>query len=385
MSEIIKGFKAANVFLTNEKKLVKANVFVEDGKITYIGDKEKEGLIELDDNQILVPGFIDEHIHGSFNCDAMDATYLTYHNISKTIAEEGVSSFCITTMTQDRKDIEKAVVAVKEYIELNEYAGAKALGIHLEGPFISVKHKGAQLESAIVKPDVDVFKHYNSLSGNNIRIVTLAYEEDGKELVHYLKDNKIVASIGHTDATCDQTLEGIKEGISCSTHTYNAMKGLHHREAGTVGAVLLSDDVYNELICDLIHISPNAIKLLFKCKGEDKIILITDSMQAKHVDDGEYMFGGQKVYVKNGAARLIDGTLAGSTLWMNKALKNMQLVLGLPLTHIINFATKNPAMNLGIYDKKGSIELGKDADFAVIDKDFNVYMTVSEGHLVYKK
>ena len=382
---MIKGFEQVNVYVEGVG-IVKKTIKVEDGKIAKICDcTDKEGFIKLPDNLIVVPGFIDEHIHGSATADNMDATLDAARTISKTIASEGVSSFLMTTMTEPEDHIEKAMVNAKNFIENPEYVGAKAIGLHLEGPFISVKHKGAQPEESIRKPNVEIFKHYQALSGNNIREITFAYEEDGKALANYLRDTGVVGSIGHTDATCDQTLEAIKEGVSCATHTYNAMKPLHHREAGTVGACLLSNDIYCELICDLIHVSPNAIRLLYKCKGKEKIVLITDAMRAKHMPDGEYSLGGQPVFVKDGAARLENGTLAGSILCMNVALKNMQSVVGTTLEETIDFATANPAKNLHIFDKKGSIKEGKDADFAVIDKDFNVYMTVSEGHIVYKK
>lgn len=382
---MIKGFEQVNVYVEG-LGVVKKTIKVEDGKIAKICDcKDKEGFIKLDDNLIVVPGFIDEHIHGSATADNMDATMDAARTISKTIASEGVTSFLMTTMTEPEEHIEKAMVNAKNFIEANEHIGAKAIGLHLEGPFISVKHKGAQPEESIRKPDVEIFKHYQALSGNNIKEITFAYEEDGKALANYLRDTGVVASIGHTDATCDQVLEAIKEGVSCATHTYNAMKPLHHREAGTVGGCLLSDDIYCELICDLIHVSPNAIKLLYKCKGKDKIVLITDAMRAKHMPDGQYSLGGQPVFVKDGAARLENGTLAGSILCMNDALKNIRKVLNTSFEDTINFATKNPAMNLGIFDKKGSIKEGKDADFAVVDKDLNVYMTISEGHIVYKK
>ena len=382
---MIKGFEQVNVYVEG-LGIVKKTIKVEDGKIAKICDcKDKEGFIKLPDNMIVVPGFIDEHIHGSATADNMDATLDAARTISKTIASEGVSSFLMTTMTEPEDHIEKAMVNAKNFIENPEYVGAKAIGLHLEGPFISVKHKGAQPEESIRKPNVEIFKHYQALSGNNIKEITFAYEEDGKALANYLRDTGVVGSIGHTDATCDQTLEAIKEGVSCATHTYNAMKPLHHREAGTVGACLLSNDIYCELICDLIHVSPNAIRLLYKCKGKEKIVLITDAMRAKHMPDGEYSLGGQPVFVKDGAARLENGTLAGSILCMNVALKNMQSVVGTTLEETIDFATANPAKNLHIFDKKGSIKEGKDADFAVIDKDFNVYMTVSEGHIVYKK
>ena len=382
---MIKGFEQVNVYVEG-LGIVKKTIKVEDGKIAKICDcTDKEGFIKLPDNLIVVPGFIDEHIHGSATADNMDATLDAARTISKTIASEGVSSFLMTTMTEPEDHIEKAMVNAKNFIENPEYVGAKAIGLHLEGPFISVKHKGAQPEESIRKPNVEIFKHYQALSGNNIKEITFAYEEDGKALANYLRDTGVVGSIGHTDATCDQTLEAIKEGVSCATHTYNAMKPLHHREAGTVGACLLSNDIYCELICDLIHVSPNAIRLLYKCKGKEKIVLITDAMRAKHMPDGEYSLGGQPVFVKDGAARLENGTLAGSILCMNVALKNMQSVVGTTLEETIDFATANPAKNLHIFDKKGSIKEGKDADFAVIDKDFNVYMTVSEGHIVYKK
>jgi len=382
---MIKGFEQVNVYVEG-LGIVKKTIKIEDGKIAKICDcKDKEGFLKLDDNLIVVPGFIDEHIHGSATADNMDATLDAARTISKTIASEGVSSFLMTTMTEPEDHIEKAMINAKNFIENPEYVGAKAIGLHLEGPFISVKHKGAQPEESIRKPSVEIFKHYQELSGNNIKEITFAYEEDGKALANYLRDTGVVGSIGHTDATCDQVLEAIKEGVTCATHTYNAMKPLHHREAGTVGACLLSDDIYCELICDLIHVSPNAIKLLYKCKGKEKIVLITDAMRAKHMPDGEYSLGGQPVFVKDGAARLENGTLAGSILCMNDALKNMRKVLNTSFTDTIDFATKNPAKNLGIFDKKGSIKEGKDADFAVVDKDFNVYMTISEGRVVYKK
>ena len=382
---MIKGFEQVNVYVEG-LGIVKKTIKVEDGKIAKICDcKDKEGFMKLDDNLIVVPGFIDEHIHGSATADNMDATLDAARTISKTIASEGVSSFLMTTMTEPEDHIEKAMVNAKNFIENPEYVGAKAIGLHLEGPLISVKHKGAQPEESIRKPNVEIFKHYQKLSGNNIKEITFAYEEDGKALANYLRDTGVVGSIGHTDATCDQVLEAIKEGVSCATHTYNAMKPLHHREAGTVGACLLSDDIYCELICDLIHVSPNAIRLLYKCKGKEKIVLITDAMRAKHMPDGEYSLGGQPVFVKDGAARLENGTLAGSILCMNDALRNIRKVLNTSFEDTIDFATKNPAKNLHIFDKKGSIKEGKDADFAVIDKDFNVYMTISEGHIVYEK
>lgn len=382
---MIKGFKNANVYVEG-LGIVKKTVLVENGKISKICDDcECEGLITLSEDKIVVPGFIDKHVHGGNNSDGMYSSLEDAKNISKTIAKEGVTSYLITTMTQSKENITAALVNAKEFINTYNYEGAKPIGIHLEGPFINKKFKGAQIESCIVPCDVETFKEYNEASGNNILQVTLAYEENGKELVNYLRDNKIVASLGHTDATCDQALEAVAEGATSFTHTYNAMKPLHHREAGVVGAAFLADEAYCEMICDLIHLNKNAIKVLYKVKGKDKLIAITDGIEAKHLPDGQYQLGGQPVYVKNNEARLIDGTLAGSTLLMNIGLKNIKNVLELSIEDTVNMATKNPAINLYIYDKKGSIKEGKDADFAIIDSDFNVYMTVVEGNVVFEK
>ena len=382
---MFKGFEQVNVYVEG-LGFVKKTVAVEDGKIKKICNcKDKEGFTKLSDELFVCPGFIDEHVHGCNNSDGMYANIEDAKNISKNLPSDGTASYLVTTMTQSMENIDAALKNARKLIEEKLYEGAKPLGIHLEGPFISKKYKGAQIESAIVPCSVETFKHYEEVSGRHIKEVTLAYEENGKELVHYLKSKGIVASLGHTDATSKQALEAFEEGASCTTHTYNAMKPLHHREAGVVGALLLRSDIYAELICDLIHVSDNAIKLLLKCKGKEHIILITDSMESKNLPDGKYALGGQDVYVKNGEARLIDGTLAGSTLKLNKGLYNFMKVTGLSMTDVVDCATKNPAMNLGVYDRKGSIKEGKDADFTVVDKDFNVYMVVSEGRVVYNK
>ncbi len=375
------GFKNVNVYVEG-KGIVKSDILVKDGKIASFSNKDG---LTLNDDLIVVPGFIDKHIHGANHSDCMYPTRKDISNVACTIASEGVATFLPTTMTQTEENIDKALKNIREYIESKPTTGAYPLGIHLEGPFISKLYKGAQVESCIVPCSVKQFKHYQEVSGNNIKEVTMAYEENGKELANYLYQNKIVASIGHTNATSEEVIEASMNGVTSATHTYNAMKGLHHRGAGTVGGVMLCDSIYSELICDLVHVCPDAIRVLYKVKGQDKICLITDGIESKHLPDGVYALGGQKVIVKGKEARLEDGTLAGSTLKMNDAINNAKKVLGISLEKAIDLATRNPALNLGIFDKKGSIALGKDADFAVIDKDLNVYMTVSNGNVIYKK
>ena len=230
------------------------------------------------------------------------------------------------------------------------------------------------------------FKVYDKASGGNIKIVTLAPEVDGSaELIPYLKERKIVASIGHTDATFEQVESARELGATNITHTYNAQTPLHHRKAGVVGAAMLDDKIACELICDTIHVSVPAMKLLVKNKPHDKLILITDSMRAKHLPDGVSELGGQTVIVKGGEARLENGALAGSVLKMNVAVKNMVEKVGVDFCTAVDFATANPAKALGVYDERGSIAVGKRADFTVLDKDFNVLATYVGGRKMYSK
>lgn len=380
----VKGFK--NSWILTEEGLKKTNLIIENGLIKELGDKEVEGLVELPEDRIVVPGFIDEHIHGSAGCDAMDGTFETLNKIAVSLASEGTTAFLATTMTQSEENIDKALKNVNEYINKKEEIGASVLGVHLEGPFISKTFVGAQPIEYVVAPNVEVFKHYQEVSGNNIKIVTLAVEEPGAlELVKYLKENKIVASIGHTNATYNDVVAAIKAGASNVTHTYNAQSKLHHREIGVVGSALLLDSLNCEAICDGIHLSIPAIQLLYKNKPADKFTLITDAMRAKHMPDGVSELGGQTVYVKNDQARLADGTLAGSVLKMNKAVHNVMNFLGTSLEETVKFASSNPAKNLGLYDQMGSISVGKKANLVVVDKDVNVYKTIRDGRVVFSK
>ena len=310
----MKGFVGANIYIYG-KGIRKTNLAFENGIIKYIGDDASliTQKIEIEPDQVVVAGFIDQHIHGAFGSDAMDGTKQDLKNIATAIASEGTTGFLATTMTQSPENILKAMSAVKDYKRENSKDGAEVLGIHLEGPFISVKHIGAQPLEYVAMPSVEVFDQYNNASGNAIKIVSLAPEVEGSEqLIRHLKELNIVASAGHTDAGNQHIEKAISWGLSNITHTYNAQKGLHHREIGTVGCAMLYDQLNCEMICDLIHLSAPAIKLLIKNKPHDKITLITDSMRAKHLADGISELGGQEVIVKNGEARLGNGALAGS-------------------------------------------------------------------------
>ena len=383
----MKCFKNATVYVDGEG--LKKTTVCFDEKIEKISRCAIAGAeeIKLPENAIVLPGFIDEHIHGAGGSDAMDGTVEDLAIIAKTVAEEGTTGFLATTMTQSPENIMKAMRAVKEYREANSDEGARVLGIHLEGPFIAAKHKGAQPLEYIAAPDVAVFEKYNEASGNAIKIVSLAPEvENSKELISYLTEKGITSSIGHSDAGYAKVDEAIANGTTNVTHTYNAQTALHHREIGVVGSALLRDELNCELIADTIHVCVPALKLLVKNKPLDKLTLITDAMRAKGIADGESELGGQVVIVKNGEARLTDGTLAGSVLRMNRAIENMVKKVGVPFTQAVDYATINPAKTLKIDNEAGSIKVGKRADFAVIDGEtYDVLYTVRGGKVVYQK
>ena len=380
----MKGLKNVKVYIKNVG-IVKTNIGIENGRIAYIGNDENiEPIFETDG--IVVPGFIDEHIHGAGGADAMDGTVEALQTISEFLAREGTTGFLATTMTQSPENITNALKAVKKVREKGEYKGAEVLGVHLEGPFISPKHVGAQPLEYVATPDAELFDKYNEASGNSIKIVTLAPEvEGGLGLVKHLSNIGVVASVGHTGGKYANVVNAVAAGATNVTHTYNAQTGLHHREAGVVGAAMLLDELNCEMICDTIHVSVPAIKLVIKNKPHDKYTLITDAMRAKGMPDGKSELGGQEVFVNNGEARLADGTLAGSVLKMNVAVKNLVEKAGVSFTDAIDFATYNPAKNIGVLNERGTIEVGKRADLTVLNSDFEVLYTLVNGKIVYKK
>lgn len=381
----MKCFKNVLVYVDGEG--IKKCSLSFDEKIEKIGKKEikKAEEIALPAGAIVLPGFIDEHIHGAGGSDGMDGTVEDIANIAKTIAAEGTTSFLVTTMTQSPENITKAMNAVKEYRAADPVEGARVLGVHLEGPFIAAAHKGAQPLEYVKNPDVKAFNEYNEASGNAIRIVSLAPEVEGAdEFIRHLTAKGVVASIGHTGAKYADIEKAVENGAANVTHTFNAQTALHHREIGTVGSAMLLDELNCELIADTIHVSVPAMRLLAKNKPVDKLTLITDAMRAKGIPDGVSELGGQTVYVKNGEARLEDGTLAGSVLRMNRAVQNMVEKVGIPYTQAVDYATINPAKTLKIDSEAGSIKVGKRADFTVLNEAFDVLMTVRGGEIIYQ-
>ena len=381
----MKCFKNATVYVDGEG--LKKTTVCFDETIQKISRCQVAGAeeIALPDDAIVIPGFVDEHIHGAGGSDGMDGTVEDIAIIAKTIAAEGTTSFLVTTMTQSKENITKAMQAVKAYRDANAKDGARVAGIHLEGPFIAAGYKGAQPLEYVAAPDKAVFDEYNAASGNAIKIVSLAPEVAGAdEFIRHLAKRGIVASIGHSGAKYPEIANAVGAGAKNVTHTYNAQTALHHREIGVVGSAMLIDELNCELIADTIHVSVPAMQLLVKNKPAAKITLITDAMRAKGIPDGVSELGGQTVYVKNSEARLADGTLAGSVLRMNRAVQNMVEKVGVPFTQAVDYATINPAKTLGIDAEVGSIKVGKRADFTVLNANYDVLLTVRDGEVIYK-
>lgn len=344
-------------------------------------------ILDLKQNGLVLPGFIDVHIHGADGADAMDGTKEALQKIARKITEEGTTSFLATTLTQSNELIENALKNISRYIKDSNPAGeAEVIGIHLEGPFINAKKSGAQPKEFITQPVVEKFKGWQTASCNHIRLVTIAPEIEGSfELIRHLSSTNVVASLGHSAASFDDAKKAVEAGATHVTHLFNAMTGLDHREPGLAVAALTFDKLKVELISDGIHVHPEMVNLAIKVKGSDNVILITDAMCAKGLQDGEYALGCQKVFVKGREARLSDGTLAGSVLFMSEAIRNVMNFTGLPIEEMIKFAATNPAKQLGIFERKGSISRGKDADITVLDNDFNVLLTICRGEIAYQK
>jgi N-acetylglucosamine-6-phosphate deacetylase len=368
-------------------------LLIKDGVIEDLGYatdcpmiEEPYKLIQLSPDQVVTPGFIDLHIHGSSGADTMDATEEALNTIAAALPKEGTTSFLATTMTTHKEDIKEALRNAATYVEQNNSPGkAEVLGVHLEGPFISPKRIGAQHPDFVVEPNIEQFREWQQTANGNIKLVTLAPEQPGgMELVRYLTDEGVVSSIGHSDATYEQVDEAIRAGLSHATHLYNQMRPIHHREPGVVGAVFLRDEIKSEIIADGVHSRPEMVRLAYRNKGQEGLILITDAMRAQCLGDGDYDLGGQTVTVTGKTAQLKDGTLAGSILTLQKAAKNVMAFTSCGIREIIQMASVNPAKQMNVFDRKGSIEKGKDADLIIWGNE-EIEMTFCRGELAYQR
>lgn len=345
-------------------------------------DKLPEGVEIIDaKGGYVAPGLIDLHIHGYLGKDVCDGEEESIRTISKGLLANGVTGYLPTTMTVDMKVVRKALEvcrALKE--ESRDWEGSAILGCHAEGPFISEKKKGAQDPKYILKPDAKFVKEYADI----IRIITLAPEEDEdfKAISEIRRDTDVIVSMGHTSADYETAMKSTEAGVRHATHLFNAMTPLAHRAPGVVTAALNSD-VSAELIVDTFHVNPVFYNMLWKLKGR-KLCFITDCLPAGGLPEGEYTLGGQKIIYRGIVCRLADGTVAGSILHLNKGVWNVYINSDIPLYECVNCASLNPATVLGLDSRKGSIEIGKDADIIITDGEFNVQKTVIGGKIRYE-
>lgn len=322
------------------------------------------------------PGLVDVHIHGYLGADASDGDPAGLRKMAEGILQNGVTSFLPTTMTVEWAELTRAFAAIRDFMEESSqdgFMGAQALGCHAEGPFINPKRKGAQAESAIQPPDADKLLAHADV----IRLVTLAPEMPGAlDCIRAVRDSMRV-SIGHTDADFDTAREGLAAGADHFTHTFNAMTGLNHRNPGVVGAALASD-AYCELIADTFHVHKDVFSIMRKCVGE-RLTLITDCTRAGGLRDGQYDLGGQPIFVRGIECRLADGTIAGSVLRLNDAVRNYRDATGAPMYEAVACASLHPAQSIGEEKRKGSLLPGRDADILLLDENCRVRAVWTRG------
>ncbi len=330
----------------------------------------------------LLPGFVDIHVHGGMGAEAMDATPEALRAMSRFAAQNGVTAILPTTWTDSAERIQAALANIAACTG-PQPDGATIAGAHMEGPYLNPSKCGAQSTLHIRAAARDEVMPW--LDMNVIRLISLAPEiPENRWLITECTRRGITVSAAHTAATYDEMLYAANLGVTHATHTYNAMTGLHHREPGTLGAVLTLPQVRCEIIADNIHVHPGAMKLAFAAKGAGGIVLVTDAIRGAGMPDGTYPVDDREITVKDGSARLADGTLAGSILTMNAALRNFMNATGAPLETIWPVTSLNPAQAVGIAARKGSLEIGKDADLILVDDSINVHLTMVEGRIVYQ-
>ncbi|OAB34875.1 N-acetylglucosamine-6-phosphate deacetylase [Paenibacillus macquariensis subsp. defensor] len=359
--------------------------------ISYVGERKDlpsayaEWLtVPTEENGLLIPGFVDVHVHGGDGHDFMDSDRETLDAITRFHSSQGTTTMLATTMTAPKADIDNVLREVNAY-RSEDMPFAQLAGVHLEGPFISPQWPGAQNPEHIVLPNVSWLEAWEQQYPNLIRQVTLAPERDGAlEVISWLRDKGITPALGHTDATYDQVIAAVEAGLSQAVHAFNAMTPLHHRKPGTAGAVLGDQRIAAELIADGIHVHPAVMSILARMKTESNLILITDAMSAAGLGDGEYTLGDQPVNVSGGIATLKnnDGALAGSTLTMIRGFRNLIADVGLTLEEASEAASLNPAISLGLEQQIGTLEAGKLADILLLDADLNLRNVWVQGRQI---
>jgi len=371
----------------------RTSVIIRDGKISDVVSNDKVDCLKLPKNTTTIyvngayiaPGFIDTHIHGVHGFGTSDASTDSILEMSKALVNYGVTAFCPTLYPQDHETFLRSIAAIRDAMGKEE--GAKIFGMNLEGPFISKKKHGALNPTYMIPVDMKKMQQYNDAAGGNISLMTVAPELRGMhELALYAAKNGIVLAAGHSNATFEDMMEAVKAGILHSTHFFNAMRRLHHRDPGVVGAIMIYPNIACEVIADGYHVHPAIVKLLQRVKPIHKIVLITDALKPTGQTRGKLVANNEEVYCKDGLfVRKADDTIAGSALTMIRGVKNLVELMGVPLDDALRMASCNPATVISRQIETGYIMPGRDADIVVFDEDYKLKMTMVRGDIKLMK
>lgn len=370
--------------IIKEDEVLTGYALVYDKKIEKIIPQEQADTADYEEvldaaGQFVSPGFINMHIHGCSGFDVMDDSEDNISQMCRSLVQSGVTGFLPTTMTYDFPRIYRALDKLRKAMSSED--GARVLGANVEGPFISVDYKGAHDEQYIVKPEFELIQAYTDV----IKVMTVAPEAiESPDFIEKCNDNNIILSLGHSSATYEEAVKAIESGFKHITHMYNAMPVFNHRKPGVIGAAM-DTDAMCELITDNIHVHPAMQRILLKAKGTDRIVLVTDSMCACMLEDGEYELGGQPVIVKGMTAKLKNGVIAGSVLTMDRGVYNFKENTGITIQEAVKMVTANPAKELGLYSELGSIEIGKNADLTIFNHKIEIMTTLVNGKVVYRR
>jgi N-acetylglucosamine-6-phosphate deacetylase len=379
----------ASRILTPDDEINDGVIVVEGSRIAAIGHRDEmrlppDAVDFVATGMTVIPGFVDVHIHGAGGHDVMEGDARALDRITSTVARHGTTSIVATTVTAPVDETCHSLQGIARYIRAHEntetdHLAAEIVGIHLEGPFISKARRGVHPPDALAKPSIEMLGRFIEAADGLVKILTVAPELPGAlELIAAAVAAKIVAAIGHTDANYDQARAAIQAGARHAAHMYNAMRPFEHRDPGVVGAILTDPEVTAEVIADLVHVAGPAIQVLIGTKGFDTVLLVSDGIAATGMPDGNYRLGNFEVSVKDGVARNSEGKLAGSTLTLDRALRNV-VGLGVPLQDAVRMATVLPARRLGLAGKKGIIAVGADADLVALTSDLRVAGVMTRG------
>jgi N-acetylglucosamine-6-phosphate deacetylase len=375
--------------VTPTEVLSGAGVRVEDGRIAAVGQASElaagGGEVLEAPGALLIPGLIDVHIHGGDGLHFQKEDGPGLDRLMRTLASWGVTGALPTLGAMLAADLEQAVTRLRA-LAGRSTGGARMLGIHLEGPYFNPRKKGAQYAEAIRLPDRAETERLLELAGGLVRLMTLAPEMEGADgVLAALREAGAIASAGHTEATYEDLLRTVPLGVRHATHTGNAMTGLHHREPGTLGGVLALDEINCELIGDGVHVHPAVMKSIWRAKGTERLILVSDATASAGLPDGEYHQGHRTVIIRDGKATLPDGTLAGSCSPLHRGVRNMVKLCGAQVHEAVRMASLNPARVAGCAEEAGSIETGKRADLVLVDDDFRPLLTMVAGEVVWQR